>query len=239
MNLKKLLCLLLALVMVLSLAACSDSDSGKDDDDDEDDEEISEDKDKNDKNDKDDKDDEDEEPTEPADPADAILGSWITYIYMTAENTGLDGFSTDAGLPVVFTFEEDGTATMAAYEEGLEDAIAELEADLCEYMVELMYTQLEASGYTREDVDTLFSDTYGMSLAEYAEASVEEMGMYDSFMEINESGDYTIDGNVLKLDGQELTFEVDGDILKVLDSSDPDYWEELGLTFPVEMERVG
>ncbi len=175
----------------------------------------------------------------------AILGSWVAYIYITEENTGLEGFQTDAGLPALITFHADGTATMVAYRAGLEDAYDVLTQDLSNYMMELMYSQMEEAGYSREAVDARFEDIYGTSLTEYAGEAVERLGLHDAFLRLDEDARYTIetreDGSrVLILNGkQELTFLLCRDTLTFLDSTNAQYWEAHGMEFPVTLVRPG
>lgn len=246
MNLKKLLCLLLALAMVLSLAACSDSGSDKDEDEDEEivEEEDEDEKDKDDEDKKDeDKDDEDKDDEDKKDEeeeaSDSIVGIWKGYIYMTEDNTGLDGLVTHTGLPVVFTFDEDGTATMTVYEPEIEEAMAVLEEDLVNYMVDVMYAEAVYQDMTEAELEEFVQGQVGMSVEEYCRSYVEEMGLLDTFMEISDSTTYTVEGDVLNLNGEELTFSVEGNTLTIYDSTNPTYWEQLGFEFPVELERVG
>lgn len=251
MNLKKLLCLLLALAMVFTLAACSDSGSDKDED--EDDEEIveEEDEDKKDDEDEDKQDDEDEDKQDDEDedkkdededkeedPSDAIIGSWVGYIYMTEDNTGLVDFVSHAGLPIVFTFNADGTVSMAAYEPEIEDAMATLEDDLVDYMMQTLYEEGYYQDMDTEEVDAFIMDQTGMTVEEYCRAYIDEMGLLESFMEIEDSTTYSIEDGLLNLDGELLNFEVKGDTLVVYDSTNPEYWEELGMEFPVELKRA-
>ena len=108
-------------------------------------------------------------------PEEAIVGSYLVYIYITEENSGLKDFVTEAGLPAVVTFLEDGTATMTAYEPMLEEAYAALEEDLCNYILDLKYEQLEEVGYTHEEADKRFEKYNGITLEEYAHREVEKL----------------------------------------------------------------
>ncbi len=231
---KKLLCLLLALVMVLSLAACGGSDD-KEDPKDKDKKETVSGKDQNEQD-----EDATTEPTQPEDTmAQELEGTWVLYVFMSQENTGLEGFETDAGLPIAFTFNADGTYVQVPYAPEIDAAIAELQKDLCDYMVELMYTTLESEGYTRSEIDTLFESTYGMSLRAYAEENVAGMDM-ESFADERGEGSYTLEEDKLYLSGRDetLTIAIDGDTLTILDSDDADNWENLFGDFPIELKRV-
>ena len=103
-----------------------------------------------------------------ANPEEEILGSYLVYIYITEDNSGLEGFVTEAGLPAVVTFLEDGTVTMTAHEPLLEEAYTALEQDLCDYILQMKYEQLEEVGYTHEEADERFEKYNGITLEEFA-----------------------------------------------------------------------
>lgn len=169
-----------------------------------------------------------------ANPEEAIVGSYLVHIYITEENSGLEGFVTEAGLPAVVTFLEDGTVTMTAYEPGLEEAYAALEQDLCDYILQLKYEQLEEAGYSHEEADKRFKKYNGITLEEYAHREVEKLKLEDAFLELNMESTYEIRDYVLVLgDDQELPFELRSSSLIMLASSTPEYWENQGMQFPV------
>lgn len=233
--LKKLLCLLLALMMVVSLMAC-DSDSGKDDDDD-DDEEIVDEKDKDEE--EEDEDETEETSTEPELTAEElIIGSWVIDVALTEDLLGIEGFETTATLPMMVTFYEDGTLILGWHEEGMEESIPQLEADMVAYMCELMYTEMEASGYSREETDEAFEAAYGYTVEEYCAEYVAEMDLGASMLDYEEELEYEIDGDVLITGDEEIVIEVDEDTLVFVESNMPDSWEAMGIEFPAEWDRV-
>lgn len=230
MKLKKWICLLLAVSLVLSLASCVTADTEQD-------------------------------PTKQSEtthatratesteefiqeetlgnPEEAIVGSYLVHIYITEENSGLEDFVTEAGLPAVVTFLEDGTATMTAYEPMLEEAYAALEEDLCNYILDLKYEQLEEVGYTHEEADKRFEKYNGITLEEYAHREVEKLKLQEAFLELNMETTYEIRDFVLILgENQELPFELRSSSLIILSSSDPEYWEDHGMQFPVVLLPV-
>ncbi len=236
MNLKKLLCLLLALVMVLSLAACDSSsgrDRDRDRDDDDEDEEISEDKDKN----RDDEDeDEDDAPAvkepEELDYSEEILGSWTVDIVLTEDYTGMEGLEI-TGIPFVFTFEEDGTVKLT-----VDPSAAQIIMDqMLVVLVDMFYDEMEAEGMSRDQVDSLFVETYGMTVEDYMVSAIAEMDMGTMLEDIEETADYELEGETLILDGIEMTIEIKGDKMTIT-ACDSDFWEEVGLDIPVTMKRV-
>lgn len=244
--LKKLLCLLLALMMVVSLMAC-DSGSDKDDDDD-DDEEVVDEKDKDEDEDEDEGEDKDDDTGKnddavvAADPlSEKILGTWVTYLDMATVLGEQEGFETDVQLPVVICFEEDGSVEMAMYEDEAEDAVAELEKDLTDFLIYTMYAEMESAGYSQEETDELFEDEYGMSVEEYCAAYIEEMDLYNEFAyELENWGDYEVDDdtNTLYIDGEAMEVEIDGDELTIVSAEDEEYWEDMGFRLPQTFTRI-
>lgn len=230
MMLKKWICLILGAILALSLVSCAVTDAGQDPT----------------------KQSETTHATRPtenteefiqeetlANPEEAIVGSYLTYIYITEDNSGLEGFVTEAGLPAVVTFLEDSTATMTAYEPMLEEAYAALEQDLCDYILQLKYEQLEEAGYTHEEADKRFEKYNGITLEEYAHREVEKLELEKAFLELNMETTYTIRDYVLILnEKQELPFELRASSLIILSSSDPEYWEAHGMQFPVVLLPV-
>ena len=205
---KKLLCLLLALVMVLSLAACSDSDSGS----------------KRGKKDK--------EEEEVVELEDGIVGTWTAEITFTEEMLEVEGVNIE-DLPVSFTFDEEGEVTLSFSEAAVEI----FEEELLSAMVDMMYSQMEAEGMSREDVDELFESYYEMSVADYLKTSLEEADVLSMLTELEETHDYEVDGDTLIIDGTEMTAEIKGDKLTITDCEDEDFWSALGLETPITMER--
>lgn len=230
MKFHKLICLLMALTVAMSLASCARTDANQD-------------------------------PTNQseathatratvnteefvqeetvANPEEEILGSWLVYIYITEENSGLEDFVTEAGLPALATFHEDGTVTMVAYEEILEEAYEILKQDLCDYIVQLKQEQMEDAGFVGEEAAERFEEYSGMTLEEYAETEVDKLKLYDAFLDLNMTATYEIrDGVLILNEKQELLFELRTTSLIILSCSDPEYWEAHGMQFPVVLLPV-
>ena len=205
---KKLLCLLLALVMVLSLAACSDSGSGS----------------KRDKKEKEEK---------AVELEDGIVGDWTIEITLTEEMLQTEGVSIE-DLPVNITFDEDGECTLCFSDE----AVTVFEAKLLDAMVDRMYTQMEAEGMSRAEVDELFESYYGANVADYMKSALEEADVMSMLNELEETHDYEVEDDSLIIDGTEMTAKIKGDKLTISDCEDEDFWATLGLECPITLERA-
>lgn len=207
---KKLLCLLLALVMVLSLAACSDSGSGS-------------------KRSRKDKEEEEEEVVELED---GIVGTWTVNVTFTEEMLELEGASIE-GIPVNLTFDEDGECTLTLGE----DAEEILVDSMMDIMLDMVYSEMEAEGMTRDEIDELFETYYEMSVVDYVEAALEEADFSSMFDEVEETSEYEVDGDTLIIDGDEMTAEIKGKKLTITEDADG-FWDEVGLEAPIVLKRV-
>lgn len=176
--------------------------------------------------------------TEPPEPEEAILGVWVTEYYMTELNCGMEGFSSDAGLPLCFTFYANGNVTMATCEEGLEEAVAVLEADLLAYRLDRMYEMITAQGMTLAEANERFLHLYGMTVPEYVEYITEEEHLLEAFASVNTSTSYSIRGDVLHIGSFELTFLLEGDTLTFLECNDDRFLATLGVEAPLVLTRV-
>ncbi len=165
-----------------------------------------------------------------------LVGTWVIDVYM---DQFVEGFTSNAGLPIAFTFSADGTYVQVPYEKEFSDALALLEADLCEYLVTQTYEAAAQEGYSKEQADKAFQKECGMTIREYAQTQVDEMGL-DTFASAKVGGSYTVTGNQLTLDGRStpltLTVSLSGDTLQILDCNNESWIEVFG-EYPVELQR--
>ena len=154
-----LLCVLLTLAMVLSLAACGEDTKKKrsSDDDDEDDEKTSE------NGDVDEDEDEDKEPEqeEPKTDAELIVGRWEAYADLGKQSTamyqamGMDLTLPSAKVKMTLTFGEDGSYKAVYDEEEMDSAALRCGEALIDELADLYGMSadefLEESGYRSRD----------------------------------------------------------------------------------------
>lgn len=205
---KKLLCMLLVLVMVLSLAACADFGFGTDSGKDR-----------------------DEEEEKVVELKEGIVGTWTVKITFTEEQLGFEGINIE-DVPMSFSFDEDGEVSIHYSDEDFEI----FKSKALEAMEELLYAQFE--GYTHSEVDELFEDYYGMSVSEYMQETLENEAFLDILANAKESYDYEVDGDLLIIDGIEMTGEIEDNKLIISDCEDELFWESFTLELPVVMERA-
>lgn len=183
-------------------------------------------------------DDGDEELSHNQGDADAITGQWLVEISMGEELTGLEGFQVDQ-LPILFTFDGQGTMTMSFYEPYLADAVERIEDGMYDYLEAMLLETFGAEGLSMEDIDALFRAQYGMSFQDFIVSAIKEQDMYGQLLAMEETSSYSFDGETLILDGVEMTVVIEGDEMMIVSCLDPDFWMEVGKDIPVTLRRVG
>ena len=209
---KKFLALLLAVMMVMSLAACGA--------------------------------DADKELTE------KIQGSWTLELTMNGDMMGVSEFTGEIALPITITFDADGIMTMHMTEENKAVFTESLETEMYTFMTDMMYSQFEDMGMTREEADAAVQEYYGQTMEELIEELMAEvMAELDAdelAAEMESSSAYIIKNGKLytgestdDLDVMECNeIELSGNTLKLLSSNDASTWEDLNLTFPITLTRA-
>ena len=209
---KKFLALLLAVMMVMSLAACGA--------------------------------DADKELTE------KIQGSWTLELTMTGDMMGVSEFTGEIALPITITFDADGIMTMHMTEENKAVFTESLETEMYTFMTDMMYSQFEDMGMTREEADAAVQEYYGQTMEELIEELMAdvmaELDADELAAEMESSSAYIIKNGKLytgestdDLDVMECNeIELSGSTLKLLSSNDASTWEDLNLTFPITLKRA-
>lgn len=120
------------------------------------------------------------------------FGKWVCTLTITEDMLGLPGFGS---FDSIITIDLNSDSTMA-----LGVAIADEEvfnASLVQYIVDISYQELTATGMTKEEVDQLVQENYGMTMEQFAAEAAKTMdfnAMFDSF---SMTGFYYIDGENL------------------------------------------
>ena len=209
---KKFLALLLAVMMVMTLAACGA--------------------------------DADKELTE------KIQGSWTLELTMNGDMMGVSEFTGEIALPITITFDADGIMTMHMTEENKAVFTESLETEMYTFMTDMMYSQFEDMGMTREEADAAVQEYYGQTMEELIEELMAEvMAELDAdelAAEMESSSAYIIKNGKLytgestdDLDVMECNeIELSGNTLKLLSSNAASTWEDLNLTFPITLTRA-
>ena len=209
---KKFLALLLAVMMVMSLAACGA--------------------------------DADKELTE------KIQGSWTLELTMTGDMMGVSEFTGEIALPITITFDADGIMTMHMPEENKAVFTESLETEMYTFMTDMMYSQFEDMGMTREEAAAAVQEYYGQTMEELIEELMAEvmteLDADELAAEMESSSAYIIKNGKLytgestdDLDVMECNeIELSGNTQKLLSSNAASTWEDLNLTFPITLTRA-
>ena len=161
-----------------------------------------------------------------------ILGTWTVDITFTEEMLGVAGINL-GGIPITFTFDDEGGVTLAFDD----DAAKVLEEKMLDIMIDMMYEEMEAQGYSREQTDKTFESYYGMSITDYMKEYLYELDILGTLGELEETFEYAIENGKLILEDSEMDLEINGDTMTITACSD-DTWGELGLELPIVMKRV-
>lgn len=156
-------------------------------------------------------------------------GNWVAEFNMSGEMMELPGFESGIDCLLYLDLRNDGTATLSI--EAVD--VAAMEADITDYLVQMLYEELAAAGLTKEDADAAFVEAYGMSLQEYAEYAVKEMNMASLFEQMSLDMVYYVEnGNLymaddwaddmgdpspIRLDGENLVLEEDLSVMGIED----------------------
>lgn len=113
-------------------------------------------------------------------------------------------------LDIFLTISEDGTYKVYADEMALTQSVDALRTSLVTPLVEYMYTALTEDGTSREEIDTLFETAYEMSITEYVTQMLKELDFEISASDFSSDGTYSLDGETVLMDGEEVfTYYVD------------------------------
>lgn len=147
-----------------------------------------------------------------------LTGDWYWQLdltsYLEAElgtelGTELE-LETPFCLDIFLTLSEDGTYKVYADETALTQSVDALRTSLVTPLVEYMYTALTEDGTSREEIDTLFETAYEMSITEYVTQMLKELDFEISASDFSSDGTYSLDGETVLMDGEEVfTYYVD------------------------------
>lgn len=96
----------------------------------------------------------------------SVFGTWEAEMTMTGEELEMAEYVQEVPFIATMTFGEAGDLVVSARFKDLDAFLTELNAST----VELMYRQFEEMDISREEADDVFYNSYGMTVAEYAES---------------------------------------------------------------------
>lgn len=185
--LKRLLCVMLALVMVMALCACGQSEDGG----------------------KKGKEKEEEETTEEK-PEQVLVGEWEAYLDLTdyfndmmAEELDMDDLVEEFSMRIVMEFTEDGEVTLTIDQDHMEDMVNDFADSFWDAMMDMYAEEYDMS---RSEVEQAMAES-GVT----KEALVEEMDIESLFEDLEDMEGYWV------LEDDELFISEDEDDLEDAD----------------------
>ena len=135
---------------------------------------------------------------------------------------------------------------MYADEAALTDTFNTYITSLASFGTDVMYQEFEDSGYSRDEIDSMFSEQYGMGIEEYMLNELQSsVNINDLVGDIETTGVYEAKGNKLYMDEVEVSsnvydlFTVEGDKLTIDAAGDVDSEEIIeGFDYPYVFNKV-
>ena len=122
-----------------------------------------------------------------------LHGEWVCEVELPGATAGLADFTTPFKVQLHLTLTNDGKATVTMSLSNVD----ELTTELVNYMCNLTYASL-SNDYemSKEEADTQFKDTYGMTMTEYYTVYVEAMNLEHMFDALGVDGVYFAEDGV-------------------------------------------
>ena len=148
-----------------------------------------------------------------------IQGTWVHEFTADGELMGLEGFEGEFGCVITLNFGNDGSMNMKFApkdDKEWEDAFRQ-------YLVDSLYAELKAAGYSKEQADKALIEEMGVDIPQYAALMMNEIDLAAMFDMLNIEFVYYVDGGSLylgmswKMEMEPTPFTVEGDNLTLDD----------------------
>lgn len=183
--------------------------------------------------------------------AEQLYGTWATTFDLSGMieselGSDFEGFHEEFDITLMMDFNEDGTFKMYADEAALTDTFNTYIESLASFGAEMMYTEFENEGYTRDEIDSVFAEQYGMGIEEYMLSELQaSVNIEDLVGDIETTGVYEAKGNKLYMGEVAVSsnvydlFTVEGDTLTIDAAGDVDSEEIIeGFDYPYVFNKV-
>lgn len=186
MKMKRILALLLAVVMIFSLAACGNDNAKGDDKDDKGGEKV------------------DDRPL-----SEKIVGKWTTTIRMSGVKMQLPTFDGALEMKVEYTFNADGTGSAKLDVEAYEANVEANRKAIGEAFAQMLINQLGS----RDAAENATKTQMNMTLAEYGDYAVDQLKT--SMPDLNKDGEWSMEGDQLTMADEDgtITVSINGDTM--------------------------
>jgi hypothetical protein len=141
------------------------------------------------------------EPTTPPAVENALAGSWSSKVVVDAEKMEMENVDASMECFINMELNDDMTYQITIDQEALAASIQQFLEAIKGNLAEMTYKELEAQGLTREQVDEMILQAYGMTMEELCAQMAEEIDIDEIMAEYQEllpvSGTYRVEGNML------------------------------------------
>ncbi len=120
-----------------------------------------------------------------------IQGKWSCEVEFTGEMLGLGGYLDKIPCTLLYEFKNNGDMNATVE---IHDQFAFLDA-VKEYTMDISYATLESQGYSRAQADEAYKQTYGMTVEEFVEETVNAMDLEEYFGAMAQDGVYYVTEN--------------------------------------------
>lgn len=144
-----------------------------------------------------------------------IQGEWTCEVVLTGEMLGTTGYLDEVPATLHYHFKNNGDLEATVE---LHDQFAFLEG-MKKMTMDITYFTMASQGYTKEQADAAFKQTYNMTVEEYVSESIENMDLEELFASFAADGVYYVtDGGIWMAESWLNQFEsseytLDGDQL--------------------------
>lgn len=137
-----------------------------------------------------------------------LEGKWTVTVNLGDQlseemDSELEDFSAPFEVTFVFSFAEDGTVGLCLDEEAAQASLESLKASLTDYMIEMIYDDLENDGYGREEANNAFAEIFDMSIEDYVNENIhsqfDTLDVKDLVGDTSVTGTFKAKNNVLTI----------------------------------------
>lgn len=157
------------------------------------------------------------------------------------ESVGVEGVTKVVTIRTYLDLRADGTGQAIRPQSSLVDTCKDLMEIMEDYLPSLLYASYAEQGLDEAAADAAMKEAYGMTVKEFAAATLADFSDEDLLLQFNLSPDteditYSTEGNVLILDGDRLTVSPEGDKLVITDTDNEQM--KIMMLFPSVMVRA-
>ena len=177
----------------------------------------------------------------------ALIGNWTTTITLDGAMFNLTDMEETVQMTLVYQLNGDGTYYRGVAEEEYHTAIAAYGAAVETFMVDRLYAKFTAEkiieGISKKKIPALWEETEKAAAEEQAKRFVEGLHLDYRFSQLNSSGDYYADNEILwfsKGDGtyEPCTYTLSEEGLTINEVEDPKIYNQLKLEFPLLLTKA-